>query len=771
MRTKTDWKNAKEIFFKNKRFDLIFKYLYLKNKDKNISFFKDLYLEHIRAFNNFYEECPSDGISKNSPEDFLNSFDKIFNNIKENGFDEKTSHIPVDQNLELGDGAHRLTACAYLNKDVAIKKCKSDRYYDYVFFKNKKIEPFYADYAALEYVKLNPNAYIVNLHSVTDKKFDNQVIDILNKYGFVFYQKDVFLTLNGYVNLKKMSYGSDIWNKESWVGDVKNSFAGAKAHAKKSMGKNPLRAFVFVCDDLQKVIKVKAEIRAIYNIGNYSVHINDTREEAIMLAQTYFNENSLKIINSRPFDYEEKEFDSLVNELKNAIVEENLNVDDFCACGSTPFGVLGIRKIGDFDFFEHDESYLNFCNDKISKNDSQLKYYPYSKEEIIYNPKNYFYYKGLKFINLDVLYKMKEKRGEIPKDVNDCKLIKLFNKQKLKLGGKEGWKLFKKVKNGNKRKIYLLGVKVFCYKRNKGYIQRLPYQKRIGDRYISSKQLGSDTIYNTLITGKPCLITRFGNTEFKAINYFCENIEGQDINYPPSIKDEMRDASGFFSNTDDLLTKFCCDELNILKNVDVFAPWVHTIQANEIKVINEYAPNAKLVHLSSLMEDLFFMKKPWTRYLKGKKVLVIHPFEETIKEQYKKRDKLFENKEILPDFELKTIKAVQGLGSAEETNKFSNWFEALESMYRQIDETDFDVALIGAGAYGMFLANYVKEKGKQAVHVAGALQLLFGIKGSRWIEKFSKQYKNSNWIYPLDEDTITQPEAHIKVEGNSAYWR
>ena len=114
---------------------------------------------------------------------------------------------------------------------------------------------------------------------------DNEVVKILEKYGFVYYKKEINLTFDGYVNLKKLSYGS-FWDRESWIGNVENKFAGAQAHAKQSMGNNPLRAFVFVCDDLQKVIKSKAEIRDLFNLGNYSVHINDTREEAIWLAET-----------------------------------------------------------------------------------------------------------------------------------------------------------------------------------------------------------------------------------------------------------------------------------------------------------------------------------------------------------------------------------------------------------------------------------------------------------------------------------------------------
>ena len=49
-------------------------------------------------------------------------------------------------------------------------------------------------------------------------------------------------------------------------------------------------------------------------------------------------------------------------------------------------------------------------------------------------------------------------------------------------------------------------------------------------------------------------------------------------------------------------------------------------------------------------------------------------------------------------------------------------------------EEIFDVAIIGCGAYGMPLAAMLKQAGKQAIHLGGATQLLFGIKGKRWEE-------------------------------------
>ncbi len=121
--------------------------------------------------------------------------------------------------------------------------------------------------------------------------------------------------------------------------------------------------------------------------------------------------------------------------------------------------------------------------------------------------------------------------------------------------------------------------------------------------------------------------------------------------------------------------------------------------------------------------------------------MVIHPFEETIKSQYKKRKDLFENQDILPSFELITLKAVQTVAGTK--SQFGSWCEALEYMERQIKQIDFDIAILGCGAYGMPLAAYIKRLGKQAVHMGGVTQLLFGILGKRWTE----QLKGQTWDY------------------------
>ena len=91
-------------------------------------------------------------------------------------------------------------------------------------------------------------------------------------------------------------------------------------------------------------------------------------------------------------------------------------------------------------------------------------------------------------------------------------------------------------------------------------------------------------------------------------------------------------------------------------------------------------------------------------------------------------------------------------------------------MYNEAMKMDFDIAIIGCGAYGMPLAAKLKQAGKQAIHLGGATQLLFGIKGKRWVENYPSKIAtlfNDAWVYP---DEIEVPQAAKVVEGG-CYWK
>jgi len=221
----------------------------------------------------------------------------------------------------------------------------------------------------------------------------------------------------------------------------------------------------------------------------------------------------------------------------------------------------------------------------------------------------------------------------------------------------------------------------------------------------------------------------------------------------------MQNASGFFPLTINNIELFCEMMINDLNMVDILGSW----RINENFFTEELVSAKKVV-----LEDLepFFTPNPWTRALEDKKILVVHPFSETIEQQYLKRELLFMNN-LLPDFELSTIKSVQSLSGIK--TEFANWFEALESMKSQIDQTDYDICIIGAGAYGFPLAAHVKRMGKKAFHLGGVTQLLFGIKGNRWENYIVYPYTNlynEYWVRPGENE---KPK-NVKLLEGACYW-
>jgi hypothetical protein len=254
-------------------------------------------------------------------------------------------------------------------------------------------------------------------------------------------------------------------------------------------------------------------------------------------------------------------------------------------------------------------------------------------------------------------------------------------------------------------------------------------------KMFSNKEYANELIYKYLTSERPCMITRFGSTELAClVNYlgvkqgkrdYVNYIKGKSLPWwwNHSIINQMQQWSGFFPANEHSVERFGEVMLAEMTQVDVLGSWLL-----EERYFNERLVNAKRLMLEDL--EPFFVNNAWTRALTGKKVLVVHPFAETIERQYKKRELLFDNN-LLPDFDLKTIMAVQTIAGAK--SNFVDWFEALQFMKNQIDAVDYDICIIGAGAYGFPLAAHVKHRGKKAIHLGGVTQLLFGIKGRRII--------------------------------------
>lgn len=295
-------------------------------------------------------------------------------------------------------------------------------------------------------------------------------------------------------------------------------------------------------------------------------------------------------------------------------------------------------------------------------------------------------------------------------------------------------------------------------------------------RHDYEGQAANNAIRRLLLSDNPCFIGRFGSGEIEA------TLRGWDISrhspkfikflklftgdfgpfwWDNSIRLGLVRSAGVFPSDEKTLMSFSERMINDSRELTIIASW----NSREQQLSKVFFPATKAIPLGVLSSP-FFYDLPWSSALQGKKVLVVHPFDLTIRNQYASRDKLFKDKTILPKFELLIYKPVVSFCGVK--TPYKDWFEALDKMCSDIAMIDFDIALIGCGAYGFPLGAFVKrELKRKAVHMGGATQLLFGIKGKRWDSNSRvSSFYNDSWVRP---DKSERPLNSAQVEGG-CYW-
>jgi len=305
----------------------------------------------------------------------------------------------------------------------------------------------------------------------------------------------------------------------------------------------------------------------------------------------------------------------------------------------------------------------------------------------------------------------------------------------------------------------------------KGIFRRIetlaPPRRKMAGRKVYSYPLSNDIIKTAIISKKPFLLSRLGTTETAITRYFIEN-NGKD--FPAYLRSNLCTLSGFYpDHNNDAFEKFCSIYAESIKKVDLMGVRADRDERDfwddEEFLLAQCKNDCQFINLRFI--EPFSYKLPWTLELADKRVLVIHPYEDSIKSQYNRINLVFQKRCILPDFKLITIRAVQSLADSKMTCGYDSFFSALEDMQRKISQCNFDIALIGAGAYGLPLAAYCKSIGKQAVHVGGVLQVFFGIHGKRWVrDKTITRHVNEFWVAPSKTE---RPSGCLQVE-DGCYW-
>lgn len=101
--------------------------------------------------------------------------------------------------------------------------------------------------------------------------------------------------------------------------------------------------------------------------------------------------------------------------------------------------------------------------------------------------------------------------------------------------------------------------------------------------------------------------------------------------------------------------------------------------------------------------------------------------------------------------------------------RFGDVLRLYEHVCAEIARHEFDVALIAAGALGIPLAAFVKSQGRIGLSLGGHLQVIFGVRGRRWLDDpfYRNHVMNAAWI---DMPEAYRPRAAATLTDGGAYW-
>lgn len=424
--------SAKELLRGSQRPDIAIKYLYANAKirlGKVPESIRRAYLESIFSFNFFFEEVPL----KIGPHSFEVSFDKLIESLQASGFDLNKEPILVAPDGYVVNGAHRTAISAALGLYIPTQRANPRERYCYEYWERKPLKLKFLDLATLTQVSLSPTVRALLVHSVVPETEDLRIREIISRSGAKLLGVGLAtLSLDGYVNLKKINYlfphGAA---PPSWPGSRKSGFTGLHRHALGSIGRSPIRVFFLDSSLGDGLESIKIKLRAERHSDHNRFHTTDTHAETMMVAQSVLHEGSTQILNNRDFRLHTKMDRALDQGALGGTLWAVL-ASEILVGGSGALDAAGIREARDIDLVS--EVPRDFKSEIDSH--SEQDWYSCPTQELTLDPEKHFFFRGVKFVSLEEILKLKKLRRLGTKDKLDVSLIRKWEKGSRKTGPK-----------------------------------------------------------------------------------------------------------------------------------------------------------------------------------------------------------------------------------------------------------------------------------------------------------------------------------------------
>lgn len=271
---------------------------------------------------------------------------------------------------------------------------------------------------------------------------------------------------------------------------------------------------------------------------------------------------------------------------------------------------------------------------------------------------------------------------------------------------------------------------------------------------------GNQRLYEAVLKGEPFAAAKIGATELRILTRFAGIVQ-EPGRYSKDVREEIFVFSGVYPVDTPSLDSFAERWIEDFKQINLLSVWFNP---GERKFIEWTSTKAELTTITAL--EPYYFDRPWTESLAGKKVLVISPFVDSVERNQPNFARIWaKHPKVLPSFDLRLQRFPHS--AAISTKSFRDWSDIVAEQCAAMDEADFDVAIVGAGAASVPLVAHAKRAGKVAVHLGGSTQILFGIIGARWDRHPTiRRLFNEHWTRPLASEVPVK----ANLVENACYW-
>lgn len=283
---------------------------------------------------------------------------------------------------------------------------------------------------------------------------------------------------------------------------------------------------------------------------------------------------------------------------------------------------------------------------------------------------------------------------------------------------------------------------------------------------------GARQIIQTIQSGKPFFIGRNGSTELESLYHYTQR-GGLMMYLDLRLIRRLERVSGIWPAEQETFCKWVKDYVESLSSIQgLSAGWYPPMVEYEQILLKNTCPTAFQMPLRSLEPYYVEPELRWTKHLSGTRIAIVSSFTETIQAQLAKGMKAIwpSNPMFSEDVEWIPIRTyyppeISGGGETAWPAHIGEWKEAVDYIVEEVVKSGATIAFIGCGALAMSIGARLYKRGVSAILMGGAIQVLFGIKGSRWeTHSIISTFWNDEWVYPMERP----PGAH-KIE-RGCYW-